>query len=321
MIYLNASLYNINNLVYFWRKALIIMANLDSIQIPDFVTEKIMNTSKFTILLVKNVAESKHYILKVYPSSYDFSQYAFLTEKNFLLDLHHENIIGYAQNPVLEASIKNHQIIPVEYAPYGDFFDLTTNQTRFEEKVVRTFFHQLIEGLEYLHSKNIAHLDIKPENLLLGEDYQLKIADFDLSQNMGDERLISRGTENYRAPEILKGSSRNFVAADIYSAGICLYILFAGAFPFIEENGDLVRSDIFRNNNALFWSENEELFEGEVEFDSSLQDLLNRMWAQDPAQRITIEEIKDSEWYNKPIYSMEELNAKMPEILARSRIN
>jgi len=301
------------------------MANPNPVQIPGCVVEKITNTSKFAILLVKKVAESKHYILKVFPSSYEYSQYAFSTEKNFLLDLNHENIIGYARNIVLESYISSPQIIPIEYAPYGDFFELATNHTRFEEKVVRTFFHQLIEGLQYLHSKNIAHLDIKPENLLLGESYQLKIADFDLSQNMEDERLISRGTENYRAPEIWRGSSRNFAASDIYSAGICLYTLFTGAFPFIEDMIDdqaqLVQYDIFLNNNQLFWSENEELFEGEVEFDPSLQDLLNKMWAEDPSQRMTIEEIKASEWYNKPVYSKEELNAKMPEVLARCRIN
>ena len=298
------------------------MSNSNQVQIPGYVIEKVINTSKFAVIFMKNLADSKCYILKEFPLSYEYSQYAFMTEKKILSSLHHENIIGYARNPLIEVYIANQKIIPIEYAPYGDFFDLTMNYALLGEKMIRTYFHQLIEGIDYLHSKKIAHLDIKPDNLLLGEDYHLKIADFDLAQKIDEKRLVSRGTENYRAPEVWNGKCRNFIAADIYSAGICLYVLLTEAFPFIEETVEneakLVQYDIFQNKNKLFWSENEQLFENEIKLTPNLRDLLNRMWIKDPSQRITIHEIKISKWYNEPIYSKDELKEKMSKILSHS---
>lgn len=54
----------------------------------------------------------------------------------------------------------------------------------FTEKIVRTYFHQLVDALEYLHKSGIAHLDLKPENIALGDKFMLKIMDFELSANL-----------------------------------------------------------------------------------------------------------------------------------------
>mmetsp|Transcript_4380 Transcript_4380/g.3638 ORF Transcript_4380/g.3638 Transcript_4380/m.3638 type:complete len:101 (+) Transcript_4380:363-665(+) len=100
----------------------------------------------------------------------------------------------------------------MEYAPYGDFFEVKIKKgISFNEKMTRTYFHQLIDGLEAIHKTGMAHLDIKLDNLLLGENYTLKITDFDMSyspeSSVGN---ISRGTVNYRAPELRKGKAKNY---------------------------------------------------------------------------------------------------------------
>jgi len=64
---------------------------------------------------------------------------------------------------------------PAENGCLKDYFP-------FSEPVTRYYFHQLIEELEYCHSKKIAHRDLKPENLLLDENWQLKLADFGFSR-------------------------------------------------------------------------------------------------------------------------------------------
>lgn len=75
----------------------------------------------------------------------------------------------------------------MEYAPNKDFFDaLMEIKVKFDDTLVRTYFHQLVSGVEYLHSHGIAHLDLKLENLMLGENFELKIIDFDLSYVRGD---------------------------------------------------------------------------------------------------------------------------------------
>ena len=69
-------------------------------------------------------------------------------------------------------------------AKYGDLFRLVEWNERFSENLVRNLFLQLIEGLEYLHSKGIVHRDIKPENLLIDENYRLVIADFNFATRL-----------------------------------------------------------------------------------------------------------------------------------------
>jgi len=74
----------------------------------------------------------------------------------------------------------------------------------------------------------VAHLDLKLENLLLGDDYGVKIADFDLSYKEGDSKIKSKGTAIYGSPEILEGSCTEPMAADLYSLGLVLLLLATG---------------------------------------------------------------------------------------------
>jgi serine/threonine protein kinase len=71
--------------------------------------------------------------------------------------------------------------IVMEYAGGGELFEYVANTGRFTEPVARTYFHQMVEALEYIHNQGIAHRDMKPENLLFSEDFILKVADFGFS--------------------------------------------------------------------------------------------------------------------------------------------
>lgn len=100
----------------------------------------------------------------------------------------------------------------------------------------RTLFRQLIEGMDYLHSNGISHLDIKLDNLVLSDDGLLKIIDFDAShQKDSGKKIISRGTKVYRAPEIRSSECENGFAADIYSCGILLFCFVMGRYPYLEK--------------------------------------------------------------------------------------
>ena len=108
----------------------------------------------------------------------------FLNESEIMKKLDHPNIIK-----LLGSSSKSNAIredgpelpvnyIAMEYAENGEIFEFISESGRFSEPEARFYFHQLIEGLEYMHDKGYYHRDIKPENLLMDEDYNLKIADF-----------------------------------------------------------------------------------------------------------------------------------------------
>lgn len=282
----------------------------------EYIIQKSISSGKSRVFLAKSRVDSKDYIIKVFTDD-DISRQYYIQEQKIHSSLSHPNIIQHISSSQTSPC---YNVISMEYAPHGDLFNFVLNYSLDDEKLIRTYFHHLIQGLQYLHSQHIAHLDIKLENLLLGQDNLLKIADFDLAQNITDESLCCEGgTSNYRPRELLLGTCSDFRAADIYSAGICLYVLMAKAFPFMEEeegrNINLFRYDTYLKENDTFWEENEALLSGRIHFSQSLRDLLNKMWAEAPSERITLEEIIKTRWYNEPVYTNEELNTEINRVL------
>jgi len=106
------------------------------------------------------------------------------------------------------------------------------------ETLVRRLFHDLACGLEYMHSLNIVHRDIKCENCFISFNGVLKLGDFGFARTIdGDE--LSRtfcGSTVYAAPEILAASEDyNAFYSDIWSCGIILYAMFTAKLPFNRE--------------------------------------------------------------------------------------
>lgn len=282
------------------------------------VVSETLSSTKFPVFLAKSTVDASEYIIKAFTKdSSSISSYS--REKQILSSLDHPNIIHYIPEYQIKVRIPDRSCIVMEYAPYGDFFNLIMDIHLKNEKLIRTYFHHLIEGLEHLHSKGIAHLDIKLENLLLGKDFLLKIADFDVAQNIEDNYVLSQGTINYRAPELRIGTCRNYEAADVYSAGVCLFALVSRAFPFLEEGdeitGKLNRYSEFLSKNERFWKKMETLTKTQGRFSPSLKELLNGMWAFNPDDRLTLKEIKKSRWYNGPVYQQNELEGALADLL------
>ena len=208
--------------------------------LANFTLIQLTKSNKASILLLKSRENSLNYTIKAFTKD-EQSQYIYHREHRIHSSLSHPHVIQYIANPSLKYNSSQLNTILMEYAPYGDFFSLITDFCLVDEKLIRTYFHHLIDGLAYMHSQGIAHLDLKLENVLLTDDFVLKICDFDLTQDFADPQLISKGTKNYRAPELWLNSNHytpkkvDYFAADVFSAGVCLYALVTGAFPFSEE--------------------------------------------------------------------------------------
>lgn len=254
---------------------------------------------------------STHRALKAFPTDDAESKEIFAREQRIHSALSHPHIIQYISCTSFTLSGCEFSTILMEYAPHGDFFTFTNNFFMTDIKLIRTYFHHLVDGLNYMHSCGIAHLDLKLENLLMTDDFKLKICDFDLAHEVKNRCAISRGTENYRAPELLAASfcpeSWEAYQADVYSAGICLFSLLTGAFPFLEEGNGLFRYDLYENENDQFWEENQKIVSGGNQITEDLRSLLNGMWKKDSAERLTLSKIRNSEWFCGPTYSNEEL--------------
>lgn len=102
---------------------------------------------------------------------------------------------------------------------------------------------EILSAVEYLHNHQIAHLDIKLENILLSEDLEVKLCDFGFaSLNIN---LISWpfGSEHYAAPEIYDNKPYDGIKADLWSIGVLLYAVFAGELPFQNRPHDPAEVD------------------------------------------------------------------------------
>jgi len=203
--------------------------------------------------------------------------------------------------------------------------DFTDFITRFkiarDEQLFRTYFHQLIEGLEHLHSNGVCHMDLKTENLLLSEDFLLKISDFDLAYKKGDGAVRGQGSTNFRAPEVKALNCTNPEKADIYSAGIILFTLRTGYLPYFEDENlhgyDLF--DLMLNNTDSFWIAHRIIGRSVGKFSEDFKKLFISMTKKEPEQRASLKEIKESEWYRGPTYSQEELGTVVSQYIEEKK--
>lgn len=147
----------------------------------------------------------------------------------------HPNIVGL--NEVCEDS--ENLYISMEFLRGGDLASFLEKQAEKlpEEKVQRVVF-ALLKGLKYMHSLGIVHRDLKPKNILLTDDTlanEVKIADFGLAVLLEPKKKCKNfaGTPNYIAPETLLEFPSD-QAADMWSLGVIVYLLFSGHLPFPE---------------------------------------------------------------------------------------
>ena len=284
----------------------------------DLVSKKLLGRGKYNVHLGEIRSKKLECAIKSYPNTVS-AQNAYHREKRIISSLKHPYIVSFIPH-LKEKDEQDNSLLVMEFAPYGDFFDLIMSRKLTNEVLIRTYFYQLVKGIEYLHSMGIAHLDLKLDNLLLGKDYLLKITDFDLAHSIREtNKPVSRGTTGYRAPEVWEEKFQDVFAADIYSLGIILFICFAGEFPFVEkeENGmkELGDYDLFDEINECFWHKKSMKYE--MEFSESFKEIFNGLCAKDVQKRFTIHQIKKSEWYQGPILSSEDLAEEMEMVYER----
>jgi serine/threonine protein kinase len=235
----------------------------------------------------------------------------FLNESEIMKKLDHPNIVKLLGSSGKSNAIREDgpelpvNYIAMEYAENGEIFEFISESGRFSEPEARFYFHQLIEGLEYMHDKGYYHRDIKPENLLMDEDYNLKIADFGFTTTY-QVCNTKKGTYGYMWPEILAGVPYKADLADLFASAIVLFILLSQHPPFVKaEPTDPYYKRICKDNGAhidKFWK----VYEDE-EFSNDFIDLFSRMWAYDPEDRMSLEEVKNHIWYNGPVASEGEI--------------
>lgn len=138
----------------------------------------------------------------------------------------------------------------MEFAPQGSLYDSLKASKRFTELRVRQVCAELLTAVEYIHSKNFYHRDIKLANILLGADGTTKLADFGLGvfKSEGKKLVKFCGSPAYLAPEIILGQGYDGAAVDMWCVGIVLYALFAGDVPFRADSFAALRRKILKGS-------------------------------------------------------------------------
>jgi len=265
-----------------------------------------------------------------------------IRELNVMKKVKHENVIQLiefdenAEYPESDGRKTKCIVTVLEFASGGELFDFLMFTGCFDEYASRSYFHQMIDGLEAMHKLGIAHRDLKPENLLLNDRYVLKIADFGFATSFLDESGSGKiqkmktacGTKGYLAPELLKGKKYTH-KCDIFALGIILFTTYAGFPPFqnavetdwwwdklskgwkyiVASEKQKYQKDRDKHIAAgtakieLFWKAHERT----RQFDKILKNLLERMLHPYAEYRYDIKHIKAHKWYNGKTYNAQEL--------------
>eukprot|EP01129_Flabellula_baltica_P005692 TRINITY_DN2075_c0_g1_i1.p1 TRINITY_DN2075_c0_g1~~TRINITY_DN2075_c0_g1_i1.p1 ORF type:complete len:472 (-),score=103.97 TRINITY_DN2075_c0_g1_i1:458-1873(-) len=182
----------------------------------------------------------------------------------------------------------------LEYAPGGELFDLVVERRHLSEYEAIVLIKQIMQAVHYIHSKGIAHRDLKLENILVVDKQRLKIkiSDFGLSKDFMKSSLsTSCGTPEYVAPEVILSEPYD-EAADIWSIGVITYILLCGQTPF----GGGSTNEIFARVLALDYAFSHPIWNL---ISSQAKQFISCLLLRDPESRPTARQCLHSPWLRR----------------------
>ncbi|CAN8072388.1 unnamed protein product [Agarophyton chilense] len=214
----------------------------------------------------------------------DMARYA-RREAAVLRKLSHPNIVAFVE--AIQSDTKLFLVMHI--APGRELLDVVANGP-LSEPDAKLYMAQLVDAVAYLHSKGVAHRDLKPDNVLVDVPTRtLKIIDFGLTGLIRRNSLMttSCGSSYYSAPEITFGNGLGYdgAKADAWTLGILAYILLTGAHPFVDNNGQLM--------TAM-------MRQGFVEYPHSLSraamHFTSRLLTLDPTKRYSVAQVSLHPW-------------------------
>lgn len=218
------------------------------------ILEEIGEGSTGTVYKVINIKNNKIYSLKNVIFLYNNDkQDNIITEIKILKKLKNGNIIKLIDYEILDSEAN----ILYEYINYGNLKELIIEFGSLKEELAIKIGINILDGLDYLHSKNIIHGDLKPLNILVNINGDVKISDFGSSVKFNSnnsyefEHRELKGTIIYMPPEILKQETISR-RSDIWSFGCLLCEIISGKHPWSNLNHENAYSIILHiGNNSV----------------------------------------------------------------------
>nr|XP_059858887.1 death-associated protein kinase 2 [Delphinus delphis] len=185
-------------------------------------------------------------------------------------------------------------VLILELVSGGELFDFLAQKESLSEEEATSFIKQILEGVNYLHAKKIAHFDLKPENIMLLDKNipipHIKLIDFGLAHEIEDGVEFKNifGTPEFVAPEIVNYEPLG-LEADMWSIGVITYILLSGASPFLGDT----KQETLANITAVSYNFDEEFFSQTSEL---AKDFIRKLLVKETRKRLTIQEALRHPW-------------------------
>ena len=235
----------------------------------------------------------------------------------------HSNIINLLSYKIF----KNKVLLYFEYCPFGDLYTLLNQCDHFSMRISFKYFTQLLSAINTCHKMNIVHRDLKLQNILISDTFQLKVADFGLASMVDDKNdaIYNVGTPMYKSPELLEGYTSEYniediivlKGCDVFSLGIIFWQMMNGIeylpfrlykkpininktkYQFIKYGQYNQFWAIHKNANMITMHNiNTNSNNNNISADLLLN-LFEQMFEYNPYSRITIDKILEHEWIVK----------------------
>ncbi|XP_078541326.1 death-associated protein kinase 2 isoform X1 [Lissotriton helveticus] len=211
-------------------------------------------------------------------------------EVNILQQIQHPNIVTL--HDVYEN--RTDVVLILELVSGGELFDFLAQKESLSEEEATRFIKQILDGVNYLHSKKIAHFDLKPENIMLLDKNipipHIKLIDFGLAHKIEDGVEFKNifGTPEFVAPEIINYEPLG-LPADLWSIGVITYILLSGASPFLGDT----KQETLANITAVSYEFDEEFFSHTSDL---AKDFIRKLLVKETRKRLSIREALSHPW-------------------------
>jgi serine/threonine protein kinase len=245
-------------------------------------------TKEYFILKCSSIKLKNNY-LHIHPSSHEI---------NILQQLSHPNIIRMKEHFVDSKSIYliEEYVSCITLAQVLKEKQKNENKNKISEDLASLLFQQIAEGMLYLHKKGIVHHDMKPSNIVINDQNQVKIIDFGLSSHLNDyQSCIS--SPCYQAPEVVDFDidvEYDQSKEDVWSFGISLFESLFGYLPYEGEDVYQICYNI-RSKPLFIPSGCSDL----------LKDLIEKTLRIDPKERISSQDLINHPFFNNEIESFQ----------------
>ena len=183
-------------------------------------------------------------------------------------------------------------VLVMELVTGGELFEKVVEDEFISENDVIHYMKQIIEGVQHMHSKEVLHLDLKPENIMIVRpaSRQIKLIDFGLARkyNPKENLKVMFGTPEFVAPEVLT-YDRITPATDMWSIGVIAYVLLSGLSPFMGDND----AETLANVQTAEWDFDDDVFD---DISDDAREFISNLLVLKATNRITVEKCLKHPW-------------------------